>query len=135
MPLYESFCPACDPAIQKPIEHYYSRSNSPMCECETCGLETKKLISGFAVVFCGVIVGSKYGDKSVEGNDTTKDGHWAWRRRSGKNGKPEKCQINTFQEQREFCKAEGLVNPKDIGPMEVHSDGVGASTRGMPGAW
>lgn len=135
MPIYESYCKSCDPGCRFPEEHYYSRSTAPESECEDCGTQRTRLISTFAVVFTGLISTSKYGDPKVEGYNPKVDGHWAWRRRSSVSGKPEPCHITTFQEQAAYCKAEGLANPKDVGPVEIGECGKKVSTRGLPGCW
>jgi len=135
MPMYEGYCPACDPECRNPEEHYYPLSTSPEAPCSACGGERRRLVSQFAVVFTGVISTSKYGDPRLERYNTKVDGHQAWRRRSSLSGKPEPVWIETFEDQKRFCREEGLTNPKDVGPMEIGDDGKSYSTRGMPGCW
>lgn len=135
MPLFEHYCPACDPDCQHAEEHFFHRTNSPDPNCDACGQQKRRLVSTFAVVFTGLISTSKYGDPRVEGYNTKVDGHWAWRRRSSVSGKPESVWIDDFQKQKEFCQQEGLTNPRDVGPQIAGSDGGFVSPRGLPGCW
>lgn len=96
------------------------------------------MISAFAVVFTGALSASKY-NQDVKGGlpeQRHMDGHWAWRRRSSKSGQPEPVWIDNFATQAQFCKEEGLVNPRDLpSNLEAGADGKSISTRGMPGCW
>jgi hypothetical protein len=77
---------------------------------------------------------TKYNDKNADGYH--QEGHWAYRVRSSMSGEPEPVWIDTFQKQKEFCKQEGLVNPKDLPThADVSDDGKRLRSRGMPGAW
>lgn len=129
MPLFESICGKCGEMREYYVPHWYS----PDPEC--CGEQTKRLVSEFGVVFTGVLSASKYNDPKLE--RAHQGPHWGWRRRSSKSGKPEPVYIETFEDQKKFCKEEGLVNPKDIGNIEATSDGkFNSSTgRGTRGQW
>lgn len=129
MPIFELRCRACG-SVQ---ERYLSRASSPNPDCEdaACGGDTERLVSPFAIAFCGLIT-AKYNDKTKEGGH--KDGHWATALRTP-DGKPKPVFIETFQQQKEFCRQEGLVNPKELSShMEATSDRK-ISGAGMPGAW
>lgn len=84
------------------------------------------------MVFTGDLTSKKYKDPKSEGY--REGGHWAVDK-SGVDGNPRHVYIETFQQQKEFCKRNGLVNPKDIGPMDAASDGKKSSSTGLPGAW
>lgn len=133
MPLYEDVCfrPEC-PVYDQAVERYYSTSSTPQKPCIECGGPTERLMSRFGVVWTGPIT-AKYNDKESKG--AHKEGHWAFRKKSSLSGKPEPVFIETFQQQREFCKAEGLVNPTQAPRnLVVKEDGrTLANTRGMPG--
>lgn len=120
------------PAHGRIFEAYLNRWDDPNKPCAECGGATGRHISGFGIVFTGVIT-AKYNDPTLDGGH--QDGHFAWRTKDTKSGKPELQFIETFQDQREFAKAEGCINPKDIGPVEVGSDGKSISSRGLPGCW
>jgi len=90
------------------------------------------MISAFAVCFTGPLT-AKYNRGDLEGSH--QEGQFQWRKKGTKSGKPELVKLETFQDQREFCKAEGLVNPKDVGNWEVGSDGKSLQTRGIAGQW
>lgn len=122
MPLFEFGCPSCETVE----EHYLPLASSADPNCERCGAATKRMISRFGIVFTGPIT-SKYNDKTLDGGHL--EGHYAYTRDS----KP--VWIDSFQAQKEFCKQNGFINPKDIGPAEVSADGKSVSTRGLPGSW
>lgn len=129
MPLYESMCVSegCE-KFGVPVEHFYSRMTDEDGPCEVCGGAKDRLISSFAVVFTGCIT-SRYNNRKLEGAHL--DGHWATARNT-LDGVPRPVFIDTFDKQREFCKSEGLVNPKDVGIM--HSRGkTWSNPTGMPG--
>jgi len=95
----------------------------------------RRVVSGFNSPLMGVISATKYGDRSIPGAAAFSDSHWVWERNTI-DGKPKPRLITTFEEQREHCKNEKLLNPSEIPRnVEVSSDGKGASTRGMPGQW
>jgi predicted nucleic acid-binding Zn ribbon protein len=133
MPIYESWCTneKCT-KYQDPVERYYPRSDTPLKPCEACGSESRRLLSRFGIVFTGVLSGTKYKEKGMD--DYGQDGHWVWTKKTP-DGKPKPVFIETFDQQRDFCKQEGLVNPKDIGPVEGGSDGKKSSSQGLPGCW
>ncbi len=132
MPIYEYICEG-----GHRTERYLSNRQLPDPPCSECEGPTKRLISGFAAIWTRNI--SDYGDKRKETyyKDLSNGGHMVARKRSG-GGTPEKPiyeRIETVQQQRDYCREEGLYDPSDIGPMEVAKDGQSCSTRGLPGAW
>ena len=94
-----------------------------------CGEPMTQLFSPFGIVFTGVLSGTKYKESSLNGYG--QDGHWAWEKATDHSpAKP--VFIETFQQQKEFCKRNGLVNPKEVGRLEAGSDGKSLSTSGLP---
>lgn len=89
-------------------------------------------MSRFAVVFTGII-SARYNDRGIPGEH--QEGHWAFRKKSSRDGNPEPVFINDWQGQREFCRAEGLALPKEFGRnFEVSEDGrTVKNSVGMPG--
>lgn len=134
MPIYETACmdETCD-QYAKIEERYYPSSESTPPTCPSCGATHKRLISTFGVVWCKPM--QSYNDKTKEGAHL--DGHWVTRVRSSRNpdGSPEREWIDTFDKQKQFCKDEKLINPRDLGPVEGSSDGKMNSSRGIPGSW
>ena len=105
MPLFEFSCSQCG-AVQ---ERYLSRAENPdpPCEIESCGGETRRLISRFGIVWCGDM--SRYTDRSLEvqGKDHRSGSHWATAMRTP-DGKPRQVLIDSMQKQADFCRSEGL---------------------------
>ena len=128
MPILEGRCPSCGFRT----EHFYHHADD-VIYCDACGSVAERMASRFAVVFSGVI-GSKYKDKNGPGG--YKDGTWAWDKDIPEIGqKAGPRYLETFQDQKEYCKRNKLINPKDLGPVEVGSDGKSVSTRGLPGSY
>lgn len=135
MPIFEYCCKneACEDYAHA-HEHYVATSDKPDPNCDSCGLPTGRMISTFGVVFTGPIT-KRYNDPNAD--NAHMESHWVWETKGpgGEKIKPRPLLIEDFQQQREYAKREGLVNPKDVGPMEVGSDGKSFSSRGMPGCW
>jgi predicted nucleic acid-binding Zn ribbon protein len=132
VPVYESYCRSCHSIKEWYAKHFTDVAENPFCDC---GEPMVRVASRFGVVFSGTIT-TKYNDN--RGVDSAhQEGHWAYRVKSSKSGHPEPVFIETFQQQREFCKEEGLVNPKDLPNMEADSEGKFRSNAGMgmPGVW
>lgn len=128
MPLYDLKCRSCG----SKQERYLSQSWHQDPECEVCGGATDRLMSRFAVCFTGVMSASKYKDRSLEGGHS--DGQWVTSLRTP-DGKPKQEFLHTFQDQKEWCRREGVVNPKDLpSNAEAVSDRK-LSEKGMPGQW
>lgn len=121
--------PACSKA-----EAVASASASSGPVCLGCNRAMEIRLFPVSTVFTGVIT-ARYNDKGTPGAHL--DGHWGWRRKSSKvPGKPEPVFIETWDQQRDFCRAEGLANPKEMPRnFEIGEDGKGAkNTMGMPGS-
>jgi predicted nucleic acid-binding Zn ribbon protein len=138
VPIYELACGNQECSQYAHVwEAYYSTSDKPDPPCVLCGVTAKRLISSFSVVFTGPIT-RKYIDKKIEGHEKEDGSYHVWETKGldgQKKAHPTLKKISTFQEEREFAKSEGLIPPSQLGPCEVHSDGKGVSTRGLPGSW
>lgn len=135
MPLFEHACPneKCS-AYRVVEEHYFSQADAPLPACSVCGSVQQRIISRFGVVWTGVIT-AKYNDSKLERSHSETQYMWT---RQTPDGKPKCVPITTFQEQREFCKREGLVNPSSVhfnSNTEVSADGKATSSQGLPGCW
>lgn len=131
MPIYESYCRECTRIKEWYSGHFADIHENPFCEC---GEPMIRVASRFGVIFTGAIT-TKYNDRSAE--NYHQEGHWAYRVKSSKTGHPEPVWIESFQQQKEFCKQEGLVNPSELPKMEADSEGKFRSNAGvgMPGTW
>jgi predicted nucleic acid-binding Zn ribbon protein len=136
MPIREHVCgnDSCT-EYGKVLEKYFSSSAIMDRDCGECSAPMQLVLSTFGIVFTGPIT-SKYLDHKAEVNRGD-GGHWVFETRGldGQKIEPKARFISTFQEQRDFCKREGLVDPSSIGPAEVGSDGKTLSSRGLPGCW
>lgn len=97
-----------------------------------------RLISGFSAIWTRGI--SDYGDKRKEtwAADQKRGGHWEYRKHSegATPDKPIPVFIDSRQKQKEFIKAEKLIDPNEIGNISMDSEGRSFSSgSGMPGAW
>lgn len=129
MPIYESYCAAC----QRTKEWYAPLSTSPDPACELCHGPTTRLISGFNVVFTGPLT-ARYNDPQAE--NPHQEGFWAHRVKSSSSGQPEPCFIETWQQRKQYLKDEGLVGGEEVGPVDGTGDGKWSTTRtGRPGTW
>lgn len=106
--------------------------DAPDPDCETCGAKRKRAISTFGIVRTGIL-SRKYNDRKLEGS--TMEGHWVKATDPATGKRTKDVFIETFQQQKEFCKQEGYHNPWDLGPAEAGADGKSISTRGLPGSW
>lgn len=133
MPVYESYCEDCKRVEEWYAKHFVDIDQNPFCA--VCGAPMRRVASAFSVVFTGPIT-KKYND-NMRADNYNQEGHWAYRVKSSKSGNPEPVYIETFQQQKEFCREEGLVNPKDLPNMEADSEGKFRSNAGvgMPGCW
>jgi len=122
MPIYESACATRDCAEFGVVNEWLARSaDSPELDCVSCGKPMERRVSRFGVIWTGPIT-SRYLQKGMEGENG--DGsHWMYRTKGTKSGKPEPVLITTFQEQRDFAKAEGLGLPQDTSPGRISADG------------
>jgi hypothetical protein len=127
MPLYEHECrnPLCG---QHGVveERYFSRMNPPNPGCSECGRLMDRLVSMSHAIWLKPI--SDYGDASKETfwKDKQAGGHWVARKRSGggTEEKPIKEFITSRQQQKAYCREEGMSDPSDFPTkMEVTEDG------------
>lgn len=110
--------------------------NAPDPKCPECLVVTEQLPSRFATPWTGTL--DRYNKAGCETLNGCKGGHIQWRIRSSRlaDGSAEPVRITNRQEQREFCRAEGLVDPTDVNPnLEGNSDGVWQNTSGFSGQW
>lgn len=126
---YEFRCEKCGAEQERYVPRF--ASPNPPCEDAACDGETVKLVSGFAIIFTGPLT-ARYNDRNLEGAHS--EGHWATRLRTV-SGEPEPVWIDSWQAQREFCKSEGLVNPKDLPSNAEASSDRKLSGSGMKGQW
>lgn len=133
MPLYETVCRERTCSEYGRVIEYYSHAQTDKDPpCQVCGQDRSRVISTFGIVFTGAF-SAKYND--IKKENAWQEGHWAWRKKT-KSGNPEPVWIDSFDAQRDFCKSEGLVNPKDVPTYaEVDSEGKKMSSAGMPGTW
>lgn len=137
MPLFEFLCEQDDCVLRDMVvEHYLTRWTDADPKCEYCGHQTSRCLSTFNMPFVGVMT-ARYNDKKKAG--AHREGMWAVRRKT-LSGKPENVFLETFQDRREFCKAEGLIPAEDVGPIDADPDGKHqiSQTRtrtGRPGTW
>ncbi len=136
MPIYESIC--SDPACSQVVEWYAHRRDQPDPACKTCGNGTKRLISNFGAIWTKGL--SDYGDKNRETyhKDQKRGGQWVARKNSGGGTKeqPKYQFLETVQQQRDYCKEEGLFNPSDMPTtMTVDKSGEKLSSSGNRGQW
>ena len=123
MPIREHLCVTedCKNAGYIDEQFFHPREDYPPI-CTGCYQQMERIASSFGVIWTGGLE-AKYNDRSIEGG--YKDGaHWAVRKR-GLDGQPlkapEPTYIDSWQKQAEYCKAEGLVNPKDLPSKADHS--------------
>lgn len=111
-----------------------SGSSDP--KCPECLMETERIASRFAAPWTGTL--DRYNKSGCETHNPCDGGHIQYRVRSSRlaNGAPEPVRITNRQEQREFCRAEGLTDPTDVNPnVQPNEDGMWANTSGFAGQW
>jgi hypothetical protein len=105
--------------------------------CPKCGVKMTRLVSLFATPWTGTLDRFKESNKE-RFQEAPGGGHYAWRVKSSRlaDGGPEKVLIQTRQDQKEFIKAEGLVDPTDMNRNSyIESDGKKLLTTGIAGCW
>ena len=115
MPIFESGCEECE-LITEWMGHF--DADEPFCP--ECGKQMRRLPSKFRVVWTGPL-SSKYNDSKLPGAHL--EGHWAYKLRNTRDGKPEKVWIDTWQKRKEYMKSEGLVGIEDTGRIEPRDTG------------
>lgn len=138
MPIFEFACPNAEcAAYAQRVERLLRRFDEPDPACESCGGATKRLISRPRLVWLRDLVAYDNPNAETARKDQERGFHTVACKRSfgGTPDKPVFKQIRTRKEQVDYVKAEGLIDPAEIGNVEVHKDGVGMSSQGMPGSW
>ena len=103
------------------MDDFYRHYDDPAKPCESCGLQTVKVPSTFSSPFMGEL-SRKYVDRSLDDGHRQDLSHWVFEK--GPDGKTTSSLITTFQEQRDYCKRNGLANPSDLDSnCEVSEDG------------
>ena len=136
MPIYEYSCVNEHCSLgHRVFESYFKKVDANMPPCPECSQQTTRIPSVAHAIWLGTL--DRYDDPNCVTHNPTEDGgHVAYRVRSSRlaDGSPEPVRIRTVQEQREYCKAEGLTMPDDMPPHAEFSS-HGASCQGMPGSW
>jgi hypothetical protein len=137
MPVRELKCETPKCANFGVTYEWFARSMSKADpKCPECHTQMTRLISSFACPWTGTL--DRFKEPGMERHQEYGDGHFVWRNRSSRlaDGGPEKILVRTRAEQREYCKAEGLIMPDDINPnSEISSDGKTLYTTGMKDQW
>ncbi len=138
MPVRELRCNTKKCVNHAIIYEWFARSmDKPDPKCPECRVQMERLVSTFATPFVGLL--SRFNELGKEHFQETPDGgHVAWRVKSSQlvDGGPQRVKIKTHQDQREFCKAEGLIMPDEINRnAEIDSDGKKLCTSGIQGQW
>ena len=122
MPLFTEVCGSPDCVLQgDPTDEYYKHWDDPQKPCSACGGPTTRIPSQFGIVWTGEIT-AKYVDKSLDDGHRKDLSHWVFEK--GPDGKTKPFLIENFQQQREYCKRNGLANPADLDSnCEVSEDG------------
>ncbi len=123
MPVFESVCVSKTCGNRGLIvEHFYKHWDDPTEPCEECGERTEKIPSSFASPFMGDM-GRKYVDRSLDDGDRQDLHHWVWDRNTP-DGKPKPRYIETFQQQKEWCRSNGVALPSELpSNCEASEDG------------
>lgn len=115
MAIRETWCEngAC-PMYHEPVEHFYHASQLEDSPCESCGGQPSRLISTFAAPWTGDL--TRFIDPGCDMHNMRGGGHVQWRVKSSRlaDGSPERVMIENRQQQREFCRDEGLIDPAEI---------------------
>jgi hypothetical protein len=137
MPVYESACDNRDcEARGHRVEWFAWRMNAADPPCGFCEIPMRRMISNFNAPFTGEL--SRFDTPHERGANEVDGGHIVQRVRSSRlvDGAPESVLIRTRQDQRAFCKAEGLLMPDELNPhIQATEDGFHENTRGLPGSW
>ena len=112
MPLFTEACISPDCVLDgDSTDEYYKHWNDPQRPCVACGGPTKRFPSQFSSPFMGEM-SRRYVDTSLDDGHRKDLSHWVFEK--GPDGKVKPSLISTFQEQREYCKRNGLANPSDL---------------------
>jgi hypothetical protein len=138
MPIRELVCSTGGCSNHGITYDWFARTmDRPDPKCPDCGHQMGRLVSAFATPWTGTL--DRFERPDCEQHQKVGDGHRVWRVKSSRmpDGSPESQIIRTRQDQREYCKAEGLVMPDDMNPNSfISADGRHLSTVGVgPEAW
>ena len=120
---YENACHDC----RVIVELVAQKEDSPLPTCPDCGKPMERMVSAPAVIWTKPM--AAYGSKSSEGYHQQQQagGHWAFEKTP--EGKATKTFIDTPQAQSEYCKRNGLIDPKNVpGNLSVNADGRSYNT-------
>jgi hypothetical protein len=136
VPIYELLCknPACDQFDRK-RETFFKSYTDIMPPCPECGHATVRVPSVAHAIWLGTL--DRYNAPGCQTLNGVEDGgHIAYRTRSSRmvDGSPEPVVIRTRQDQRAYCKAEGLMMPDEM-PQHCDWEDKSASSQGLPGSW
>jgi predicted nucleic acid-binding Zn ribbon protein len=127
MPVFEYLCEPCHAWDESYLQHWYD----PNPPCSECGGPTVRTPSRFGTPLSGSL--HKYMDPNKEG--AHRDGVWMYAKNTI-GGQPEPVYIETMEQMKKFCKAEGLAAPMEVPTnATVSSDGKRMLSDGMPGSW
>ena len=136
MPIYEVVCKSESCSQRGRVRESMFKSNTDiMPPCPECGHVTERIPSVAHAIWLGTL--DRYNAPGCQTHNGAEDGgHVAYRTRSSRmvDGSPEPVVIRTRQEQREYCKAEGLMMPDEM-PQNCEWDAKSASSQGLPGSW
>jgi len=130
VPTFDVKCETCNAQYETLLR----RHTDPNPDCPVCLVPMERLPAAPATIYAKPL--GEYGDRSKEYYNP--DGIVAYRNKTTRNadGSPEKVFLRTIQEQREYCKAEGLIMPNEINSnAEINRSGRGLSTSGVKGQW
>ena len=137
MPIFEVKCDTADcPDRGRIRETILPRYETPNPLCPSCQMPTHRIPSLCHAIWMGTL--DKYSPPGQQMYAAKDGGHVAYRTRSSRmvDGSPEPVIIRTRQDQREYCRAEGLTMPDEL-PQNIEwgKDGQSASSQGLPGCW
>jgi hypothetical protein len=95
--------------------------------CPTCAGPTERAYYAVAAIWTKGI--AEYGDKRSEGyyQQQKAGGHWTME--TDETGKVSKTFISTQQQNRDYCRRNGLINPNDIpSNLSIAKDGKSYET-------
>lgn len=135
MPTYEFSCKdtLCISSGRK-RDSLLRKWDDPNPNCPECAGTMQRHEPSPATIFAGSV--GRFSSPDKEYYDP--NGFWVTRTQSSRkvDGSPEKQYITTRQEQREYCRAEGLRMPDDVNTnAEVSKDGRTLITTGVKGQW
>lgn len=101
--------PAC--SVRSQDQEISIDDHSEWPRCQGCGARLKGRAPG--VVFTGEISG-RYLDRSCRPEAPGEGGHWVWRVKTSRSGRPERDWINSWSEHRRYVREEGFRDPYEM---------------------